>query len=139
MKTMEVIDETSYLQLGQVNEGQFTSINMKDTDVTAFAEWPTKENPVPYKFNSIYLELSHSTEVYERSTYSLLEWLGDVGGLYDGLGLLSNFLLVPLSHFVLKARLLSSVFKVQESRENLYSIGHQKIEHFSYLSTMICR
>ena len=46
------------------------------------ADWPTKEHPKKtYKYTSIYLKYSQTLGVVERETYSLLELLGDVGGL----------------------------------------------------------
>ena len=41
----------------------------------------------------------------------MLEWLGDVGGLFDALSLIGKILLGPLSAFALKSELLTSVFK----------------------------
>ena len=38
-----------------------------------------------YKFTSIDLILSSDIIVHERETYSILEWLGDIGGLFDAL------------------------------------------------------
>ena len=40
--------------------------------------------------------------IIERKTYSLLEWLGDVGGLYDGLMLIFNILIGPITAYRLK-------------------------------------
>ena len=53
----------------------------------------------------------HEQTTYERSTYSLLEWLGDVGGLFDGLGLIAHLVIGPVATFVLKAEILSLVFR----------------------------
>ena len=55
----------------------------------------------------------HTT--YERSTYSFLEWLGDVGGLFDGLGLIFRVLIGPFSAFAVKAELLTKIFKLSGS------------------------
>ena len=38
-----------------------------------------------YKFTSIDLILSSDIIVHERETYSILEWLGDIGRLFDAL------------------------------------------------------
>ena len=42
-----------------------------------FKNWPSK-----YKYTSINLYQEHDLEVTERSTYSVLDWLGDIGGLF---------------------------------------------------------
>ena len=64
-----------------------------------------------YKFNSIYLEMSQEKTVYERSTYSFLEWLGDVGGLSDALRIIGQVMVRPFAYFVLQTELLSRVFR----------------------------
>ena len=64
-----------------------------------------------YKFNSFWFELRQELTVIERETYSLLEWLGDVVGLFDGLKLIFKILIVPLTSFALKAELLSEIWK----------------------------
>ena len=47
----------------------------------------------------------------ERSTYSFLDWLGDVGGLFDGLYYVAQAIVWPITAFVLKADMLESVFR----------------------------
>ena len=50
-----------------------------------YNKWPTKEVDSLYNLKSMWLELESKRLVHERSTYSFLDWLGDVGGLFDGL------------------------------------------------------
>ena len=38
-----------------------------------------------YKFGSLEIVANSSTTILSRQTYSILEWLGDVGGLNDSL------------------------------------------------------
>ena len=47
----------------------------------------------------------------ERKTYSGLEWLGDVGGLFDALVLIGRFLVGPITVFTVKVELLTQVFR----------------------------
>ena len=51
----------------------------------------------------------------ERQTYSALEWLGDIGGLIDGLRLIVLFIVAPLASFTLRVELVSSVFHYLKS------------------------
>ena len=60
-----------------------------------------------YKFNSLWLELMPELTRYERSTYSFLDWLGDVGGLFEGLTRFFMILVGPLAAFAMKAEVLS--------------------------------
>ena len=50
-----------------------------------------------------------------RSTYHVLEWLGDVGGLNDALQIIGSFLVVPVAAFALESNLLSAIFRYRKS------------------------
>ena len=50
-----------------------------------------------YKFNSIFWELKQEVTTYERSTYSLLEWLANVGGLTDALKTIGTLIIGPIA------------------------------------------
>ena len=41
----------------------------------------------------------------------MLEWLGDVGGLFDMLKLIGSILVIPFAAFRLKSELLSKIFR----------------------------
>ena len=62
-----------------------------------------------YKFHSFWLELSPSLMTIERKTYSMLEWLGDIGGLFEGLTRIGVFLGAPIANFAMKMELLISM------------------------------
>ena len=64
-----------------------------------------------YKFNSYFFQISEESTTIERSTYSLLDWLGDVGGLFDGLKLILSSMVVSISSFAIRNELLSMFFK----------------------------
>ena len=60
--------------------------------------WPTRDNPESfYKFSSFWIEQGQKQVSIERSTYGLLEWLGDVGGLFDGLLIIGSSLVGPFA------------------------------------------
>ena len=59
-----------------------------------------------FKFDSFYFEQSSSMFEYERQTYSALEFVGDIGGLYDGLFGISRIMLAPVATIALKQKLL---------------------------------
>ena len=74
--------------------------------------YPTKENPdALYKFVSFDLYVTLDSLVTERESYSVLEWLGDIGGLLDALQYIGHFLVGPIATYSLKTLLLSSIFK----------------------------
>ena len=72
--------------------------------------WPTKVNPTDYYFKGLWFQMHQEKVVIERKTYSILEWLGDVGGLFDGLRLIFGQLVGPVAMFALKASLWTEVF-----------------------------
>ena len=106
----QLADYTDYLQLGQFDEVQFFHTTFKETVSSLHNTWPTIEANGLFKFDSFYFELSSSMFQYERQTYSALEFVGDIGGLYDGLNQLSRMLLAPIATIALKQKLLGQVF-----------------------------
>ena len=53
--------------------------------------------------------------LWERQTYSLLDWLGHLGGLYDALFHLAKVLISPISVFAVNSTLLSNLFRFKRS------------------------
>ena len=64
-----------------------------------------------FNYKSMWFNLDAKQNVIERSTYSLLDWLGDVGGLFDGLILMTRWFVSPMVVFALRAKLLSQIFR----------------------------
>ena len=95
------------MQLGQSDSEEFVKFKLGLTAGSSKNTWPTQDNPTMYKFNSLWLELMPELTRYERSTYSFLDWLGDVGGLFEGLTRFFMILVGPLAAFAMKAEVLS--------------------------------
>ena len=55
---------------------------------------------------------------WNRSTYSLLDWLGDLGGLLEALMFICAAIIKPLTSFTLKTTLLTSLFRFKEIQQN---------------------
>lgn len=71
------------------------------------------ENPDgEYKFGSATIRSSSVEVVINRSSYSLLDWLGDVGGLIDALFYLLSFLLGPFVSHGYESFVLSKFFRL---------------------------
>ena len=51
----------------------------------------------------------------ERQTYSLLEWIGDIGGFYDGLKIIASFFVTPIATSALNSQLLAQYFKLENN------------------------
>ena len=65
-------------------------------------KWPSRGKNNHFKFDSWYFMLSKQSIIIERSTYGALEWLGDVGGLFDGLYYIMQYVAAPLSVLKMK-------------------------------------
>ena len=90
MKTLAVkkshaVSEESWLGLNILapNEATWYDFNLLDR-VDKPRKKFTNTNPV-LKLN---IQVDPDVQKYTRSIYSGLDWLGDVGGLYDGLSLI---------------------------------------------------
>ena len=121
-----VSDSTSLLQLGYNDDTEFESISIGAKHANSFNVWPTKENRANYRFNTIWLELSQDLTTIERQTYSLLEWLGDVGGLFDGLVLFANYLIAPFVSFYMQSVLFSQLLGKNEDSQHDQSCCKRK-------------
>ena len=96
----------------QTSNAEYYKIAFEQPQPSSYETWPTKEKPQEfYKITSVWLELGQSITIIERSTYSALEWLGDVGGLFDAFHGIGNVLLGPIAAFAVKANVLSHSFR----------------------------
>ena len=105
------------IQLGQFDDIPFTKPTFEEAVPSSLATWPTKENPTAlYKINGFWIELSPVLTTFERSTYDVLEWFGDVGGLLEALKILGEFVALPFATYALKSKILFLIFSEVESR-----------------------
>ena len=116
-----VSDETNYFRWTEsITERHYNPIVFGAPLMSGHTSYPTRENPDGmYKFAGFAIWMSLDSEITERETYGLLEWLGDIGGLIDALRYLVGFLLTPLAAYSLKVELLNSVSKSKEQPEKL--------------------
>ena len=113
-------DETDAFNYGNVNEREFHTYLNKDPEPSAWNKFPTVENPLTrYKFTSVEVNHSADRQTIGRQTYSILDWLGDMGGLVDALYYITKLLIHPLAAVALKTELLTSLFRFRESDEKL--------------------
>ena len=90
------------IQYGSQEKITFDSVRFESANPSFLKDWPTKENPdTLVKYSSMALMYDQDMTVIERSTYSLLELLGDVGGLIDGLRYIGIIILSPFMVFKL--------------------------------------
>jgi len=78
---------------------------------------------------SLYISLKSEQKVYKRKVYSLLDMIGDVGGLHEALFLLGSFLLHSYNACMFDLALVGNLFKFQKRPIKLSS----KIQQVSKL------
>ena len=78
---------------------------------SSWLTYPTPENPSSkYKFASIEVNFTLDQVVWTRQTYSLLDWLGDLGGLYESLYYGCLLLVSPFTRFATGVHFLTTFF-----------------------------
>ena len=102
-----VEDEVAFFQIGQQEDEKFEVFQIGKEFASELIHWPTKEKKSIFRFNGIYLELGQEQIKIERQTYSMLEWVGDIGGLFDGMRILAQILIAPISSYALKATMMT--------------------------------
>ena len=80
-------------------------MEISNTMPSSLNEWPGN-----YKFTSLVFRIAPESKVVERSTYSVLEWLGDVGGLHDALYAIGYYIVYPFAALNLELELLKRFF-----------------------------
>ena len=79
--------------------------------------WPTKEKPHNrYKYVSIELNLNTAVVYHTRTSYALLDFLGDLGGLFGIFLEVGRFIVAPISSYALKSSLMTSIYRYKSDR-----------------------
>ena len=96
--------------MGDVHEHFYYTYNSEGLtpQYSGWIEYPTVENPsTPYKFISFEFHLKKDLVDINRQTYSALDWLGDTGGLIDGLYHFLEIFIAPFSALALQSSLMT--------------------------------
>ena len=112
IKTSQLNDESSFLQYGQEELYEFYDYELPPPKPSSWNEYPTREKPDGiYKFGSIEVNLSQNLDQWNRQTYSTLDFIGDLGGLFDGLRYVCMVMIAPFTRFGMQQLLLTTIFK----------------------------
>ena len=133
MQKNELNDETQMFQFGYSEDRNFYSFFSKIPEASAWNHFLTEEVPLSrYKFTSIEVNFSADQQRVNRQTYSLLDWLGDMGGLLDALYLIGMIVMSPFAEFALKTELLSSIFRFRgsEAALKLRTASRRKLDFY---------
>lgn len=99
------------MQYGQSRIYDFFELKSKSPHTSTWDDDLTKKPSGRYKFGSIEVDLNQDLHVINRQTYSLLDWLGDIGGLTDALLIIGKLILLPYTKFKYGAFILTRFFR----------------------------
>ena len=108
-----VEDEIKYLNIGQEDHKEFFSFEPTQLGLSFRDNWESKA----YKIAGFTIYRSLHLTVYNRETYDLLAFLGDVGGLEGIIIIMGSVLIGSLTSLNLSLHLMPSLF---------YERGHLK-------------
>ena len=105
LQTTHLEDETDLVQFGNTDEIYFNSPLLKRDGDFFIKDSSFKHYPTYYAFFFMSVNVSPDVPKVRRKTDSLLDWLGDWGGLLDSLYFIADILLSPLSAYMMKSKL----------------------------------
>ena len=75
---------------------------MSEANPSSWIYWPTADNPsAKFKYLSSEFNVSLDEVNWTRQTYSTLDWLADVGGLYGIIFKLASLAVAPMAKHTL--------------------------------------
>lgn len=90
---------------------------MSDGLPTSWLSWPSaNKTSANYKYVSVEFSLSMDQKNWSISTYRLLDWLSEVGGLFNTLLYVTKVLVGPMAGYTLRSTLVSNLFRYKKSR-----------------------
>ena len=93
------------------------SFSLSPSKPSSWINFPTAENPSSrYKYLSVEINFDMDLVSWQRNTYSILDWLGALGGLYDSLYFIIKAIVMPISTFTLHSTILKDFFRFRPSR-----------------------
>ena len=128
---MQLSDQTDLLQFGNPKETLFhTAISQANDIVLQQDRWNFDRN----YFAAVQIVLKSDLKVINRKTNSIFDWLGEWGGLHDGLNFLGKAFLNPYTtyalQYVLSYMLVRFVPSSSESKTNKLEIKQKKEKTF---------
>ena len=102
-------------QMGQSTKDTFYELHMQQQLASAWTDDLELNPRGEYKFASVEIHQENSISKINRQTYSLLEWLGDIGGLLDAMLFIAQLALWPVYNFNVTNHLMKRLFRKRPS------------------------
>ena len=108
----QVSDRIDWLQYGQETEYEYFGYALQDHHASSMRDYPDN-----YKFTSVEISINPDLRVIERQTYSVLEFMGDMGGLFDALYAIGSWIIFPIVTFRMKENVRSQLYMLKPETE----------------------
>ena len=114
-------DESNYWNLLPPVEHSFYQFDEEyGAKSSAWNNFPTAKNPrSKYKHASLGIMISRDQMIWNRQTYSTLDYLGDLGGLYQALEFIAGWIVAPLTSYALNQTLMTSIYRYKPRESEL--------------------
>ena len=96
--------------MGGEDETTFQSFETSDVSMipSSWIRFPTPTDPnAKYKYVSLHFYIDRNLHSIDRVTYGVLDWIGDIGGLYGSLIPIGQIIINPYSSYALKFTMAS--------------------------------
>ena len=114
----ELEDATQMIQYGYAQLKEYLDVYKDEPGTSSWSDDLIKKPDGRYKYVSMELNFSQNLHIINRDTYSLLDWLGDIGGLLDALKYLVQIIIMPYVSYTYKSQLLTKMFRFQPSQSS---------------------
>ena len=104
-------DESDLIQYGQSVSEEFYFLKPGNTQSGGYSDDLSVNAKGTYAFADTYFVPNEKVLIESRQTYSLLEWLGDIGGLNDILFLIAEQFITSYQGFFQANLILTSLFR----------------------------
>jgi len=109
-------DEASNINIGQYTETKYMQLYLGPNEASSWTNFPFQ-----YKFMSFHFNLDLDILHTNRTSYDVLNMLGDVGGVLGILLTMFRLISSPFAMFRLKAILTSRLFNLSaENRKSIF-------------------
>jgi len=90
----ELQDEVSFFQLGQAKTYHYLELQQGHMQISSWLDFPSR-----YKFTGIEVLLNKNKIEVNRQTYDVLQYIGDLGGLFEALYILGCWFMYTYKDF----------------------------------------
>ena len=99
VEQQELNDESALLQYGQSDLSTFFQLETNSPLPSSENDDLIEKPNGYYKMGSVEIIVKPTLQIIDRQTYGIFDWLGDVGGLNDGLYIIMQVALFPFTQF----------------------------------------